>query len=200
MTAIMTSALTLASLCAGCGQSFTYTGLFSHLARTSHSPCLAFRDKIETQVDEIDTHSTSDDVIDEGSDNPTFQGDFFGDDYTSEDFEWKDDDEVSSIGSNSSDNDEESEEEILYTNVDEDQPTSPSISPFLPAPAQTTHQPQTDPDTNAHESSTCEEGSGLKPIITKFGGRAGECLHSTHKSQYSRYMNSEQGEPVANNP
>ena len=73
-----------ASICAGCGRSFTSSGLTSHLKQTHNPQCHAISDQYKAYIPE-DRPPSDQEIF---PDSPQFPGDFFSDNYGPDDFHW----------------------------------------------------------------------------------------------------------------
>ena len=71
--------------CAGCGKSFTSSGLTNHLKQTHNPRCRAISNRLRAYIPDDRPSESDQDVF---PDSPRFSGDFFADEYHPDDFPW----------------------------------------------------------------------------------------------------------------
>jgi hypothetical protein len=210
-------------VCPGCHKSYTTTAWSHHLFKSRRPECRAIYEQQQSYLpgaNPSDEEMLSDSGDRDGSPKQ-FQGDFFGNDYDSDDFpgwdadgdsiassadadeiRWNDDRSDFDNDSSESESDSESDSSSDGSDVDIEPPP-------VPAHATTSGPTQTpDPDPmddergrplTAEERRQAEEDVWVRPVVQEFPGRAGEVIDESVRSGYEGYK-SQIGADAATNP
>lgn len=190
----------MAISCPGCHRSFASGAWGQHIARTANPACRAIYDEKRSYLPGTEEHL---DPQPDDDDSPrVFDGDFFGNDYTEEDFPGWDGQENDDSSGSRSERSDDSESSDPYSSSDDDE--GPNLEP---PPAAQTPTPHSGPDPmddehgrplNPDERRQAEEDIWIKPIVQEFPGRAGEAIEENIESGYQGYKRSLGGNPHDN--
>jgi hypothetical protein len=161
-----------APTCAGCGRSFTPSGLTSHLKQTHNPRCHAIHDQQRNYIPE--DHPPLDNDF---PDSDHFPGDFFADDYGPDDFPWNADEDPDPDDAESLPPDSEVNE--FETDLD------PDPDDFYQDPEIGWEPPIADPgvhvDDEDHDMD--EDGDGDPPPILPERSTAHDALQNPHSTE-----------------
>jgi len=169
-------------VCKGCQRAFTFSGYARHLARPKNPRCqrLAKQPEPSSEPASGDEEPTRDSTPHPPSPQMDsvplnqFLGDYFGDDYEENDFEWEEEE-------NNAEEDEESTQ-FSHTNIDEDSndeyepPLQDNTSGSSSSSPIEEDMPGVSQDGRASERSQTEEQLRQRAVIDRYPGSAGTPL------------------------
>lgn len=179
----------MASLqCSGCGSVFTHGGYSRHLSQTRNPPCAAL---FQEQLRYIPQFSQSSPPMGDNAEHHSqFNGDFFGNDYTADDFPFGDDDHNTGDFERepSTDEDDEDIEEQGNWEPPVESPRSPPVGDDDDDTVDDDHHPLPPSESRYN----AEEYFRRPPHVVKFNDvytnyRAGDVIHQSTRSLYQDY-------------
>lgn len=172
----------LMPICPGCNESFTHRGYTNHIQQTQARACRTiFQDQSSylpgTYSEPPGAPSPVASLDNNDPDPPRFEGDFFGDDYTAQDFGFRDPDDSDS-------EDEGAADPSGWEPAPDPQPPSDGDAMEETTQGSADH---TDSPGQRQTSESQIHSNHCSITVKKFGGRAGEVVAHLDNAGYSSY-------------